>query len=285
MILSGLNQELIESLLQLYSAEESKVVSRIILERITGLDPAQLTLNRSLELTETQVEDAKKYLTGLQAGKPIQYVLHEAWFFGMKLYVDERVLIPRPETEELITIIERDFKKMKRPERVLDLCTGSGCIALALKKIFPPAVVNAVDVSEDALAVALSNAIQNDLLIEFSQKDVLSDRLKFEKKFDLIVSNPPYVRSSEKAEMHSRVLQHEPHLALFVENNDPLIFYRKILHAAKTILNPDGLIYFEINESLGEELTGLSRENNFNSLLINDIFGKQRFLKVGRQNV
>lgn len=276
--------ELIRSaILPVYDEDEAVNVARLITRHITGMDAVRLTLERDMEVTAETELLAEKYIQQLLSGKPVQYVLNEAHFFDMDLFVDERVLIPRPETEELLFIIRKEMKNP--PHRAIDLCTGSGCIALALKKMFPTSEVLAVDVSTDALEVAKENSNRTGLAIRLIHDNVLDPQSDVGMSFDLIVSNPPYVRLSESASMHERVLDHEPHLALFVPDNDPLVFYRSIFSFASRSLNPGGMIALEINESEGTGVAGLASEHLINGMIRKDLFGKDRFfvgVKTGR---
>ncbi len=214
--------------------------------------------------------------------QPVQYVLHEAWFYGMKLYVDEHVLIPRPETEELVEWMLKDAETNKQPINILDIGTGSGCIPIALKKNMPAAEVWAVDISNEALLVAQRNADTQQTSITFQQADILNKPYpSVLPTFDVIVSNPPYIPLSDKTAMHPNVLQHEPHLALFVANEDPFLFYNAIVDFAQSHLNPGGSLYFEIHEAMGEQVKQLLTQKGFiNAQVKKDMQGKDRMVKA-----
>jgi release factor glutamine methyltransferase len=218
----------------------------------------------------------------LLKNKPLQYIIGETEFCDLKFKVNENVLIPRPETSELVHLITNRQQTTDNSQlTILDIGTGSGCIAISLAKQLPQSQVYALDISEKALCVAKDNAYINNVDITFIHDDILSLRNKIETKFDIIVSNPPYVRDLEKAEMRDNVLNCEPHNALFVSDNDPLIFYRNILEFAKTHLKENGEVWFEINEYLGKEMTDLCLEMGFSNVNIyKDFREKERFLSV-----
>lgn len=209
--------------------------------------------------------------------EPIQYILGSTLFFGSDFIVDKQVLIPRPETEELISWILEQVDT-KQPIKILDVGTGSGCIAISLAKLLPHAEVYAMDISLGALSIAKQNAEANHVVVQFIEASVLEWENQ-DLLFDVIVSNPPYVRESEKEMMSPNVLNHEPHLALFVENNNPLLFYKAIIEMSKRNLTKEGLIYFEINEYLAEETKSLFLSTFFEGVQLKaDIFSKKRML-------
>ena len=218
----------------------------------------------------------------LQKYEPIQYIIGDTEFYGLNFKVDSSVLIPRPETEELVSWIINDIKAQqtnKETLNILDIGTGSGCIAITLAKHLPNAKVFALDISKDALIVAKTNAALNEVDISFLEENVL-DWSSDELKFDIIVSNPPYVRELEKDMMTDNVLKHEPHLALFVKDDDALLFYREITQISKQILNNTGQLYFEINEYLGEDTQHLMQKEGFERIeMKQDIFDKDRMIK------
>jgi release factor glutamine methyltransferase len=250
--------------------------------RMDIVSRADETMSESMLLKfNFAVKDLKRH-------RPIQYILGETEFYGLKLKVDERALIPRPETEELVhLIIDNCGDKMRSvPDEqklsILDIGTGSGCIPIALKKNIPAADVIALDVSTDALALAEENAKLNSVSLNFINADILDpatvSRLG---TYDIIVSNPPYVLHSEKSSMQPNVLDHEPHLALFVNNDDPLLFYRVIMDIANEKLKPGGKIYFEINEQQGEALKQLAEAKGFTEItLVKDMSGKDRIIHM-----
>ena len=271
-------------LLLIYSSSECQELIFILLEDVKGFSRLDVNSHINEALNETEWRKLYDYLEELMLGKPVQYVLGHAWFSGMKFIVNKNVLIPRPETEELCEWIlsEADHKKEKT---ILDIGTGSGCIAITLKKKWPQANVSALDISEEALQIARQNAILNKTDVTFLKGDILLKQ-SFEltqTKFDIIVSNPPYVRKSEMDGMNTSVKNYEPHLALFVEGEDPLIFYSAIADFAKQHLNPGGKLYFEINQELGNEVKKRMQEKGFmNVELRKDMSGNERMI-LGEQ--
>ncbi|MFB9054289.1 peptide chain release factor N(5)-glutamine methyltransferase [Formosa undariae] len=244
-----------------------------------------LALEPEYRISEADAIPVLEALESLKKHEPIQYVLKSTEFFGLEFQVNNAVLIPRPETEELVAwIIESGLDKIKEPLRILDIGTGSGCIAIAVAKHFENANVFGVDISEDAIGVAKHNAELNNVTVNFIQADILnvdptlvSD---FSLPFDIIISNPPYVREQEKLQMKANVLNHEPHQALFVEDHDPLKFYKVISEFAKINLVEGGLLFFEINEFLGEEMVALLIEHHFKAVeLRKDMFKRNRMIK------
>ena len=227
----------------------------------------------------THLKQWKNIVSDLKKQKPIQYILGETEFHGLRFEVDENTLIPRQETEELVELIVGNSQKAEgRSLRVLDIGTGSGCIAISLAANIPNAEVYAIDVSEKALATAKKNAEINKVKVNFILKNILETE-DLEGQFDVIVSNPPYVRNLEKAEIKPNVLEYEPHLALFVEDNDALLFYRKIAQLAKKNLASDGKLYFEINQYLGKETIQLLEDLGFkNVMLKKDIYENNRMI-------
>jgi len=273
-----------KELKNLFPINEIDTFFYLLTETHLKLKRVDIALNPDKEIHK---EIEKKYYSALAKLKkeiPIQYIIGETEFYGLPFYVDKSVLIPRPETEELVSWIVREVKIKKPslsepiPYNILDIGTGSGCIAIALAKNLPKAKVWALDVSEKAIEVAQNNAKLNQVNIHFLNEDILSLK-SLPEKFDSIVSNPPYVRELEKNEIKNNVLQNEPHLALFVKDNDPLLFYDKIADFAKENLKPKGKLYFEINQYLGKETVQLLKEKGFKNIeLKKDIFGKDRMI-------
>ena len=289
MTLHEAQQQLLFQLYHIYSDDEAKNIAELVMEHITGWKRIDRVMNKSLKLLPDTIENLDQYTRELLRHKPVQYVLNEAWFAGMKLYVDENVLIPRPETEELVEWIVKDMRSTgaASPITILDIGTGSGCIALGVKKKLSNAEVHACDVSETALNVAEKNASVQNLSIQFHLFDILSikenQRLPL---FDCIVSNPPYIPLSDKSSMHKNVLDYEPHLALFVENDDPLLFYKAIATFAETNLKSGGSIYFEMHESLGEQVKNVFSSKGYSKIEIRkDMQGKDRMLRITRNTV
>lgn len=263
-----------EQLSGIYPAEEAKAIAFVLFEVLLGLDKAQLFLNPGE--VEVNLEAFKKALNQLSDHRPLQYVLGEAEFYGLRFKVDENVLIPRPETEELVRWII-DESHSSSPS-VLDIGTGSGAIAVSLAKNLPGAKVSGVDISTGALNIARENAVRNKTEVDFFHLDILKQTPVG--KFDIVVSNPPYVRLLEKESMRKNVLDHEPGTALFVPDNDPLLFYRRIVEISGGLLNDGGTLYFEINEEFGRETAGLIEKQGFHDVEIRkDIFDKDRMIR------
>lgn len=219
----------------------------------------------------------------LKKGKPIQYILKEAFFFDLTFNVSNAVLIPRPETEELVdNIIKQFITHNSSLLTILDIGTGSGCIPITLKTHLSQAKVFGIDISEQALEIAKSNAVKNNVNVEFIKEDILSNLLILNSNFSIIVSNPPYVLNSEAQQMDARVLEHEPHLALFVEDNDPIIFYKRIIDLCDKHLEEKGWLFFELNPMYALDVKNYANDSkifNFTEIL-SDMSGKQRFLKA-----
>ncbi len=260
-----------------YPESEVQGLTRIVLEHITGWNYTQQQLNQQNKIPESAKQEIVTIVERLKNYEPVQYILGETEFFGMKLKLSPEVLIPRPETEELVKLV-LDRNTNRRP-RILDIGTGSGCIALALKYHLKEAQVSGVDVSEMALEIAKENAKLNQLEVEYFYADILRwEDFKWG-HYDIIVSNPPYVRESEKIQMQKNVIAYEPHNALFVSDNDPLIFYRKIITFAIKYLSKNGSLFFEINENLGKEMYELFNALGFRKIeVLNDINGKKRMI-------
>jgi release factor glutamine methyltransferase len=276
-----LEQEFINELSSVYQKEESEALLIMVLEYLTGWSRMKVLTYPDLELTALQDSELRQITSALKEGEPIQYLLAEAWFYGLKFKVNSSVLIPRPETEELVHWILADTLKTKQL-RVLDVGTGSGCIAVSLKKMNPLFEVDAMDISSDALAVAAENAASNEVGVNFIAHDIKS--YESEVKYDLIVSNPPYIKENERPAMHINVLLHEPHLALFVTDEDPLIFYRTIAEFAVSNLNTEGQLYFEINEYLSVETSEMLYAKGFKRVeLRHDMQGKPRMIRCSFQ--
>ena len=263
-----------------YEPNEEEQITVLAFEHVMNYRRIDLSLNKNEKLDENHLKSFDKILTALNTGKPIQYVLGNSWFYGMNLMVNKHVLIPRQETEELVDWIVKDIKaSLQKPSTILDICTGSGCIALALKKEFPEIKVIAIDNSEKALEVARYNAIKENLEIKFIQMDALNINLDIHP--DIIVSNPPYVLNSEKEGMDQRVTEYEPSSALFVPDDDSLIFYRNIAEWGNKFLLHGGNIYFEINEKMGKAISELHSQLGYLELIIKkDLPGKDRMFRA-----
>jgi release factor glutamine methyltransferase len=278
MTLQEAGQQLIQKLTTIYDSREVASIADWVLEHLTGWKKSERIINKQHVLEPNKELLLERYTQELLQHKPVQYVLHESWFCGMKLYVDENVLIPRPETEELVEWIASEFKGGK----IVDIGTGSGCIAIALKKKLPQSDVTACDVSEHALKVAGKNSSASNTKITLVQADILdSQTWPLLPWPDVLVSNPPYIPQQDKHLMSDNVLQYEPHIALFVQDNDPLIFYRTIAEFAIKNLLPGGAIYVEIHEDLGDSVKEIFRTNGFTHTdMRKDMQGKDRMVKA-----
>lgn len=263
----------------LYPETEIKSFSYLIIEKLTGFSRTEIIVNKNTLFSDEQHHVIETFIEKLKKNVPIQYILGETEFFGLTFNVNESVLIPRPETEELVEWI-RSENNRSADLNILDIGTGSGCIAISLKHEFPNASVHAFDISEQALNTARSNVERNKLDVSFSQTDILNAP-ETEQRWDIIVSNPPYVTDQEKSSILPNVLEHEPHLALFVPDNDPLLFYLSIALFAKQHLKPQGKLYFEINRTFGVETVKLLTDLGFcNVELRKDISGNDRMVRA-----
>jgi release factor glutamine methyltransferase len=273
--------QFIQVLTSMYGEGEAESFFYLILEEKQKLKRIDLALQPDLAFSDNEIAVWNSILEQLKLEIPIQYLLGKTSFYGLDFEVNENVLIPRPETEELVDWIISNNQAIKKSDniKILDIGTGSGCIAISLAKNLTNAQVFAIDVSENALATARKNAILNEVSVTFIQQNIL-ETLDLGQKFDIIVSNPPYVRNLEKEEIKKNVLDHEPHLALFVEDNDALIFYKKITELAQNNLSFSGQLYFEINQYLGKEMVDLLENMGFKNVeLRKDIYGNDRMTK------
>jgi len=261
-----------------YPAEEVHSFFFLLTEAFFGIKRLDLALNPELEIDEFQVKKIESALARLKNHEPIQHIIGETDFFGLTFKVDKNVLVPRPETEELVQWILDDFASEKKALKILDIGTGSGCIAISLAKNLPIAQISAIDISEKALEIAKTNAEINKTEINFLQEDILQAG-NLAGSWDIIVSNPPYVRELEKKEMQRNVLEYEPETALYVKDEDPLLFYNKITRLARESLNPGGKLYFEINQYLADETEKMMQGQGFITEKRKDIFGNYRMLK------
>ncbi|AIY14860.1 peptide chain release factor N(5)-glutamine methyltransferase [Cellulophaga baltica] len=263
----------------LYQKEEVNSFFYILIEHYLGLQRFVLAMEPHLIITKEEESPLFEALSKLRLQVPVQYITGSTEFMEMEFIVNEDVLIPRPETEELVRWILDDIKDHQSKLKILDIGTGSGCIPIALAKYLPNAEVYTLDVSEKAIAVAKQNAVLNKVSIQFI-KDSILEIATLDEDFDIIVSNPPYVRELEKAAMHENVLKHEPALALFVADDNPLVFYNKITAIAAHNLVKKGSLYFEINQYLGKETELLLETHNFSDITLRqDVFGNDRMLK------
>ena len=284
MTIKQFRDQFIQELTPLYDAGEAESFFYLILEAKHQLKHIDIALQPELVLPVSELEIWNSILEQLKREIPIQYLLGTTHFYGLEFKVNENVLIPRPETEELVDWIIESQKLEVRNKmvKILDIGTGSGCIAISLAKNLPNAEVFALDVSEKALAIAQKNAELNQVQVQFICQSILETE-DLGQQFDVIVSNPPYVRHLEKQEIKKNVLDNEPHLALFVADDDALIYYRKIAQLALKNLSQTGQLYFEINQYLGQEMLDLLQEMDFkNSELRQDIYGNDRMTKSTR---
>ncbi|MEO6314634.1 MAG: peptide chain release factor N(5)-glutamine methyltransferase [Chitinophagaceae bacterium] len=272
-------------LFHLYDEREAGNIAELVMEHITGWQKIDRVVNKTAVLSGQQAQLLQSFTDELQTHKPLQYVLQEAWFYGMRLYVDENVLIPRPETEELVDWLIKEARKSAPPVRsVLDIGTGSGCIPLAIKKNLPAVEMYSCDISEGALQVAKRNAATHNLDIHFHALNILVEQDRNQLPlFDAIISNPPYIPVAEKAAMAANVLAFEPSLALFVPDDQPLLFYSAIAEFALAHLAASGIIYLEIHEALGAAVVALLKEKGFSGITIRkDLQGRDRMIQVRR---
>lgn len=292
MLLKQYKNHFFNSLKNIQDEQEIESFFFILTEYLHNLKRVDLALNPNFEISEDDVEKWNAILADLQKEKPIQYITGEAWFYGLRFEVNENTLIPRPETEELVEFILKETSNFQLPAsslNILDIGTGTGCIPISLKTNLPEANVLAIDVSEKALEVAKRNAQSNKVEVNFIQANILEvedlSKLPLPNAqnlfpLDIIVSNPPYVRNLEKEEIKKNVLDYEPHLALFVEDTDALLFYRKIAQLALKNLAPNGLLFFEINQYLGKETVELLENLGFKNIeLKKDIYGNDRMIR------
>ncbi len=264
-----------------YSDREIRQIIRSIFSHLFDWNSADFLLRNNKRLSESDLLRLREAIKELQSGRPLQYVLGTVQFQDLSLEVNENVLIPRPETEELVRLIGVDCAGLHEP-RILDIGTGSGCIALSLSSMFKQSTVCGVDVDINALQVAERNARRNGIEVNFKQLDILNcNRSELDQlQWDIIVSNPPYVLESDKSQMETNVLEFEPHQALFVPDNDALIFYDAILKHADYGLVAGGQIYFEIHENKGEQMKRLLEKYAFEQVeIMKDLFGKSRFVR------
>lgn len=260
----------------IYGDSEARWLFRTIMEHLKGWNQVELALRADKEVSDFIVGRVDEAVGRLLKGEPVQYIYGDTYWYGMTLKVSPAVLIPRPETEELVDIIVKNNPKSDL--KVLDICTGSGCIAVALARSLNFPEVSGIDISDDALAIASANADALKVKVNFSKADALS-LPEIENTFDIIVSNPPYVLESEKSGMDKNVLDHEPHIALFVPDNDGLKFYKAIALYAKRALTDKGRLYFEINPLTAGQLKSWMEGEGWNDVeLLTDMYGKTRFM-------
>lgn len=323
MTVTEMYKNFVEQLSGVYDEREASNIADWVFESIAGISRAARVTGKQKQLSNSTIEQLNNSLNQLLTYRPVQYVLGEVWFYKMKLKVNAHVLIPRPETEELVECVVEGLKIKNKPSRmtrpdgvleislpeqpgwtrnkevgkllkesfstehpinVLDIGTGSGCIAIALKKQLPLVNVTAIDVSEGALAVAKENAGEQNVEINFQQVDFLDNALwKQLPSFDIIISNPPYIPSAEKKMLAKNVTDHEPHLALFVDDHDPFIFYKKIAEFGSCNLSKEGKIFVEVHEQYANDVRQIFEQKNFTTEIKKDMYGRERMVMAERQ--
>ncbi|RFZ94442.1 peptide chain release factor N(5)-glutamine methyltransferase [Mucilaginibacter conchicola] len=279
-----------DGLQNLYDPREAEAIAMLVLEELTGLSRASIKAFDNDDITAEALEKLYPILEELKTGKPVQYILGTAEFYGLSFLVTPATLIPRPETEELVSWIletsQNSKFKIQKALRILDIGTGTGCIPITLKKNLRDADVSAIDISADALKTAKENALINDVDVSFFEVDILSQDTyqPINSRYDIIVSNPPYVTPSDKLQMHTNVTDFEPHTALFVTQEDPLIFYRTIADFAVQNLVQKGHLYFEINEAYGQHTIDMLASKGFTDIeLRQDMSSRDRMIKATLQ--
>ena len=265
------------SLKEYYPETEIKSLTKIIFCEAFSINMLDIYAGKDIKLSKKQLDELDDIIGRLKNQEPIQYVIGHTEFYGLTLDVNEKVLIPRPETEELVDLIIKENKEL--PLAILDIGTGSGCIALALALNLPLAKVTAWDISAEALDVAMRNAATNHAIVQFEERDILTTT-NVKQSFGLIVSNPPYVMNKEKTEIEANVLNWEPGLALFVPDEDPLLFYRTIAEFGLNALVPQGKIYFEINQALGLETKKMMEKLGYEAEVLKDLSGRDRMVRA-----
>ena len=275
-------QSLTSALDGLYDDREAATIAAMVMEFVTGKSKMDRWLVKSETVSDNHLDRLQQYTNELRTGKPVQYVLGEAWFAGLCLNVNEHTLIPRPETEELVNLcaswVSTNFNN-KPHIQILEIGTGSGCISIALHNKIPAAIITAIDISVGAIEVATINAAKYNAPILFKTLDFLDETCWPDLgSFDIIISNPPYIAENEKTNMAVHVLDFEPHTALFVENNNPLVFYNAIAKFGNTHLNTGGAIFVEINQALGPQTQYVFVKNNYTAVLKKDLFENDRMI-------
>ena len=283
-----------ETLKTIYPITEIDSFFFLLLEEYLGFRRVDIVLKSDFKITQENLNLLQSATKQLEQEVPLQYVIGKTEFYGLPFVVNKHVLIPRPETEELVAWVVSESSRFKtfntsikqttetKQLKILDIGTGSGCIPISLKKQLPFAKISAIDISKEALTVAKKNAVLNNVDIHFILQDILKT-VALDQHYDIIISNPPYVRELEKKELKNNVLKNEPHVALFVENDNPLIFYAKIAELAKKYLNKNGLLFFEINQYLGTETIDLVNKKGLKNIqLKKDMFGNDRIIVASK---
>ena len=283
-----------ETLKTIYPITEIDSFFFLLLEEYLGFRRVDIVLKSDFKITQETLNLLQSATKQLEQEVPLQYIIGKTEFYGLPFVVNKHVLIPRPETEELVAWVVSESSRFKtfntstkqttdkKQLKILDIGTGSGCIPISLKKQLPFAKISAIDISKEALTVAKKNAVLNNVDIHFILQDILKT-VALDQHYDIIISNPPYVRELEKKELKNNVLKNEPHVALFVENDNPLIFYAKIAELAKNYLNKNGLLFFEINQYLGTETIDLVNKKGLKNIqLKKDMFGNDRIIVASK---
>jgi len=269
---------LARELIVIYKEPEIRTIADILIKKVTGITKLHDLYDDKYVITVGEAERIINYSEELKTGKPIQYVVGETQFYNCKIKLNSSTLIPRPETEELVDLIIKENKGYTG--NIIDFGTGSGCIAIALASNLPSSVVTGIDISEEAIRIAHENALLNNVQVSLIKDDIFNLHQKTFLKSGIIVSNPPYIRNSEKQFMSKNVLDFEPHQALFVTDSNPLIFYEAIIRLAEEFLLPGGLLYFEINEMMGSSLVSLLELFGFYDIeVVSDLNDKERIIK------
>ena len=283
-----------ETLKTIYPITEIDSFFFLLLEEYLGFRRVDIVLKSDFKINQQTLNLLQSATKQLEQEVPLQYIIGKTEFYGLPFVVNKHVLIPRPETEELVAWVVSESSRFKtfntstkqttetKQLKILDIGTGSGCIPVSLKKQLPFAEISAIDISREALTVAKKNAVLNNVDIHFILQDILKT-VALDQHYDIIISNPPYVRELEKKELKNNVLKNEPHVALFVENDNPLIFYDKIAELAKNYLNKNGLLFFEINQYLGTETINLVNKKGLKNIqLKKDMFGNDRIIVASK---
>ena len=279
MRLNDIKQALKKQLAGQYESVELNPILSILIEHVTGWDQVQQVIHKDDSISAAQQLAFETAGTALLKGRPIQYITGKTWFMGEPYIVNEQVLIPRPETEELVDWVIEYAAIKGKALRILDIGTGSGCIAIAIKKALPEAIVSAIDISTSAIKIAEANAAALKADIEFIALDILNTAF-LPGQYDVIVSNPPYIPMQEMKNMELQVTDHEPNIALFVPDEDPLVFYKAIARLAKLHLSPNGQLFFEIHYDQGDAMIALLDEMHFHAELRADLFEKDRMVRA-----
>ena len=279
MRLAEIKQNIKNQLISSYDTVELNSLLPLFIEHVTGWNQVQQVIHQQDEIKPSWEKSFQEGVVQLLQNKPFQYITGKAWFLGNEYFVNESVLIPRPETEELVEWIHEYAQIVNKPLQIADIGTGSGCIAIALSLLLSEAKVTGIDVSDKALKVAQKNASTLHANVSWVQQDILMSA-SLPEKYDIIVSNPPYIPLREKENMENQVTQYEPAIALFVSNEDPFIFYKMIARLGKQALNKNGQLFFEIHYDQATALMNLLDEMNYHAELRQDMFGKDRMIRA-----